>query len=243
MFGLGFSEILCIVVIGIIILGPEHMPRVARKIGEWLAKMRSAATSLNDAISRDADLSALRNDVLEVHKTVRDAGKLVDPQKLLLDADNTLNQIAKSTENGASDTRPNETPQDAPAPAETPAADAETGKPLQNLTNSSKENVSGFSPSTALFDRLERFYDQKRGTRAIPLAKAILVPSRIARATSRFSHRLAPPNPATAQTRTIALKLPDPRRAIEVHRYLNPPVTPHAAHCKTVLLKRNAMQP
>ena len=247
MFGLGFSEILCIAIIGVVILGPEHMPRVARKIGEWLAKMRSAATSLNDAISRDADLSSLRKDVLEVQNSVRDVGKLADPQKLLRDADKQLNQIARSVEGPLPS--PNKTPSENPSAEQEPsektsspepvAPDAATGKPTSLPAN---DETAYAGPSAALFERLGRFYDEKRGTRSVHLAKPILVPSRIARATSRFSHRLTPPTPATAQTLDIPLHPPIPRRATEIHRFLSP-AAPSTAVCKAIPLTRNTTEP
>lgn len=63
MFGIDFFEIVIIVVIGVIILGPEHMPRVALKIGKLSAQMRSAASQLGEAITQDEDVLNLKREI------------------------------------------------------------------------------------------------------------------------------------------------------------------------------------
>jgi sec-independent protein translocase protein TatB len=40
-FDIGFMEIMVIVVIGLIVIGPERMPEVARKIGSFVGKTRN----------------------------------------------------------------------------------------------------------------------------------------------------------------------------------------------------------
>ena len=72
MFGLGLPEILFILLVGAIILGPEHMPKAARLIGRWSAKMRSAATSFGQAVSGNPEVRELQSEIREV-KTELDA--------------------------------------------------------------------------------------------------------------------------------------------------------------------------
>lgn len=61
MFGLGFPEIIFIFLVAVLILGPEHTPRAARLIGKWSSKLRSAATTFNDAVTQDADLREIKD--------------------------------------------------------------------------------------------------------------------------------------------------------------------------------------
>ena len=37
MFEMGFSEMLLIAVVALMVLGPERLPKVARTAGQWLA--------------------------------------------------------------------------------------------------------------------------------------------------------------------------------------------------------------
>ena len=235
MLGLGFSEILCIVIIGVIILGPEHTPKAARKIGQWLAKMRSAATSLNDAIAQDETLSSLQKDVREVQKSVRDIGKHMEPQKLLHDVNRELNDVNRELNDV------NHILKDEPSPQNASTA-------VSQVLTSQTDNVStpdtiadeppAVTTASRLFEHIDRFYDEKRGMRTIRLSKAILVPSRIARATSRFSHALAKPQKQTAFCLPVRLRPPVAARAVEKYRLLPSPRKTTCANCHAFVLDK-----
>ena len=70
MFGLGFPEILCIILIAVIVLGPEHMPKAARLIGKWSAKIRSAATSFEQAVIQDEDIREIKTNLEDVKSEI-----------------------------------------------------------------------------------------------------------------------------------------------------------------------------
>lgn len=73
MFGLGLPEILFIVLLAALILGPEHMPRVARTLGKWSAKARSAATTLGQAVIQDEETRAVSRDLSKLQDDIRNA--------------------------------------------------------------------------------------------------------------------------------------------------------------------------
>ena len=56
MFDVGFAEILLLSVVGLLVLGPERLPKVARTLGGMMRKARSSWTSLKRSI--DAELRA-----------------------------------------------------------------------------------------------------------------------------------------------------------------------------------------
>ena len=56
MSGIGGSEFLLLCVIGLLILGPERLPRVARQIGGWVGKARQMTRSLQRQLEEEADL-------------------------------------------------------------------------------------------------------------------------------------------------------------------------------------------
>lgn len=48
MFDIGFLEIMVILVIALLVIGPERMPEVARKIGTFMGKMRRFINSVKE---------------------------------------------------------------------------------------------------------------------------------------------------------------------------------------------------
>jgi len=60
MFDVGFWELLVMAVIGLLVLGPQRLPRVVRQLGRWLAAARRTAAQLRWQIEREIDLGEHR---------------------------------------------------------------------------------------------------------------------------------------------------------------------------------------
>lgn len=61
MFDVGFAELFLLALIGLIVLGPERLPAVARTIGGFVSKARASWVSLRNTIEAElaeADISA-----------------------------------------------------------------------------------------------------------------------------------------------------------------------------------------
>ncbi len=56
MSGIGGSEFILLCLIGLLILGPERLPRVARQIGTWLGKARQMTRSLQRQLEEEVDV-------------------------------------------------------------------------------------------------------------------------------------------------------------------------------------------
>ncbi len=59
MFDLGFTEILVIGVVALVVLGPEKMPEVARAAGRFLAKAQSYVSQIKGEFDRESQLSEI----------------------------------------------------------------------------------------------------------------------------------------------------------------------------------------
>lgn len=46
MFGISFSELLVVVVVGLIVLGPQKLPGLLRTLGEWVGRLRRLTTEV-----------------------------------------------------------------------------------------------------------------------------------------------------------------------------------------------------
>ncbi len=55
MSGIGGSEFILLCLIGLLILGPERLPRVARQIGAWMGKARQMTRSLQRQLEEEVD--------------------------------------------------------------------------------------------------------------------------------------------------------------------------------------------
>jgi Tat protein translocase TatB subunit len=67
MFGIGFTELLVILAVALIVLGPKRIPEVARSLGRGLAEFRRATAGIADEFqsaqaSLDEDYRKLRTD-------------------------------------------------------------------------------------------------------------------------------------------------------------------------------------
>ena len=60
MFDLGFTEILIIGVVALVVLGPEKMPEVARAAGRFLAKAQGYVSQMKEEFDRESQLSEIK---------------------------------------------------------------------------------------------------------------------------------------------------------------------------------------
>ncbi len=62
MFGIGTWELVVILALALIILGPAKLPQVAKSIGKSLASLRKSA----DEVKREIDLEGLTSEITDV---------------------------------------------------------------------------------------------------------------------------------------------------------------------------------
>jgi sec-independent protein translocase protein TatB len=93
MFDIGFSELLVIGVVALIVIGPEKLPRMARTVGHLAGRLQRYVADVKADINREIELDELRKmrDSMqqaatnfessvqaEVNKTETDLNKTVD---------------------------------------------------------------------------------------------------------------------------------------------------------------------
>lgn len=124
MFDFNFSELMVIMVVALIVIGPERLPKVARTMGHLWGRAQRYVNGVKADIDRDMAVEEFRQ--LQ-QKVQAEAGALEQSvQQMALTADQQVQQIneavAKLSSTGTT-TQPNQTAQSpAAAPSSTPPA-------------------------------------------------------------------------------------------------------------------------
>ena len=84
MFDIGFSELLVIAVVALIVLGPERLPKAARFAGLWVRKARAQWYSVKSEFEREMAADELRHVVAQAARE-RPAESPADPAQHALD--------------------------------------------------------------------------------------------------------------------------------------------------------------
>ena len=61
MSGVGFSEIIILALIGLIVLGPKRLPQVANQIGSWVGQARRMTRVMKRQLEEELDLETHLN--------------------------------------------------------------------------------------------------------------------------------------------------------------------------------------
>lgn len=79
MFDIGWSELLTVLVVALVVVGPKDLPRLMRMIGRWVGKARAMADQFRksfDEMARESELDELRAEIA----ALRTANPLSDIQ-------------------------------------------------------------------------------------------------------------------------------------------------------------------
>jgi sec-independent protein translocase protein TatB len=84
MFDVGFSELLLIGLVALIVLGPKRLPEAARAAGQWAARIRRFIADVKQDLDREMhqaeldELRQLKHELDETRRVMQDAsGKLL----------------------------------------------------------------------------------------------------------------------------------------------------------------------
>jgi sec-independent protein translocase protein TatB len=126
MFDIGFLELAIIAVVGLIVIGPERLPEVARTVGTWVGRFRRFVTSVKSDIDRE-----LRQD--ELRKALeRDAG--LDELKQIMNTETFTLEEEEKPEYQVKAVSDEELQQSETSSVEKPEAEPEGDKLINNDT-------------------------------------------------------------------------------------------------------------
>ena len=77
MFDIGFSELLLIAVVALLVLGPERLPRAARLAGLWIRKARAQWNAVKAELENEIADEELRRNLREASDAMREGAQQV----------------------------------------------------------------------------------------------------------------------------------------------------------------------
>ena len=65
MFGIGFPELLIILVIALIVIGPKRLPELAKALGRGMAEFKKAVEEVKSEIDIDTEIPDIKRDIMD----------------------------------------------------------------------------------------------------------------------------------------------------------------------------------
>ena len=79
MFGIGMPELLLLLAIALIVVGPKKLPELAKALGRGLAEFKKATNELKESLDTSTDFTELKQSFDDIQETVVDASIPADP--------------------------------------------------------------------------------------------------------------------------------------------------------------------
>ncbi|WFQ79223.1 Sec-independent protein translocase protein TatB [Xenorhabdus sp. SF857] len=95
MFDIGFSELLLVMIIGLVVLGPERLPVAVKTVAGWIRALRSLAANVQNELAQELKLQELQ-DTLKKMEEKADLQSLSPELKASMEA---LKEAADSLKN------------------------------------------------------------------------------------------------------------------------------------------------
>jgi len=133
MFGIGVPELLIILAIALIVIGPKKLPDLAKSMGRALNEFKKATREFKDSMDLDEDVKTIKKPFTDFNDGLR--GVLTDPPQ------KTAKTDKDKTENKDASPPPEDVAGKAPD-----AENQETGSAQQDNTDQPKETESGKKP-------------------------------------------------------------------------------------------------
>jgi sec-independent protein translocase protein TatB len=145
MFDIGFSEIVVIGVVALVVIGPERLPKTARTLGHLFGRLQRYVNDVKADINREMELEELRS----LREQVKSAA--TDLQQTVSSAASDMQAGVRSVEQQLNDAGRDDTPASI---ASTPAAAAEPPATLATFGEPVTEPAPARQPTLPGFDKI-----------------------------------------------------------------------------------------
>ncbi len=119
MFEIGFSEMLVIAVVALVVLGPERLPKAARFAGLWIRRARAHWDSVKSELERELAAEDIKRNIADTEKAIREGQFRLQQQ--LQETAATVEASAAEVKSGLDATAAIDKPQTGPLAGTSPA--------------------------------------------------------------------------------------------------------------------------
>ncbi len=92
MFNVGFSELILILLVAFVIVGPKDLPKVARALGKAVRYLQEMFQQFKDETGLDETIQEFKDTELDLKKTLQDVDPTVELKKAKLDAEKAMRE-------------------------------------------------------------------------------------------------------------------------------------------------------
>jgi sec-independent protein translocase protein TatB len=85
MFDIAFSELMVVALVALIVIGPERLPRLARKAGEWWGRTQRYVNKVKQDIAHDMAVEEVTKLQHDIEKHVAEAEQAMQENGLSLE--------------------------------------------------------------------------------------------------------------------------------------------------------------
>jgi len=86
MFDIGFLELAVIMVLALLVLGPERLPKAARKVGYWFGKARRYVEGMKAQVEAEFDSTEVKRLLHNQEVQIRELQSKLNPTENILDS-------------------------------------------------------------------------------------------------------------------------------------------------------------
>ena len=132
MFNIGWSELLVIGIVALLVIGPKELPGALRTLGQWVTKVRRMASEFQNQFHeamREAELAELKKEVDEMSAKAQSYARFDPVDDIRKDIENAAGPLP-DLDAPTTVTAQSSTAEPAPAPAESAPAPAPVAEPV-----------------------------------------------------------------------------------------------------------------
>ncbi len=96
MFNIGFAELIVILLVAFVIVGPKDLPKVARTLGRWVRQAKEMYRDFKNEMGLDETADELMEVKRDLDKTIREADPSVELRKAQRETRQALREAEES---------------------------------------------------------------------------------------------------------------------------------------------------